>query len=678
MSFRAALLGLLAFMAVIGPMMHVASADVPITAYSTFLGPSADWPLAVAVDTTGNAYITGGYFTDPTGFTGFVTSVMKVNALATAIVSAAESVALDNFNLGWDGYSSGEAIALDSVGNVYIAGTGALQAVSRGFIMKLNTDGSIAYVTQVPGVSQFYPAGLSVSPTGEVYAAGGASADFVTTPGALQGVAPGLAPAFVMKLDAAGNPVYKTFLGGSFAELATGIATDGQGNAYVSGKTRSEDFPTTPGAFRRVKPTGTETAFLAKLNASGSGLVYATYFPTDGDDAEGLVVDGTGAVYVVGLTGPDFPVTAGAYQTQLPIGVGTAAIVAKFDAQGQLDAATFLKGESGARGQRIGLASDGVIITGKTSPPTFPTTDGTSVGSSNTTFIAKFSRDLSGLTYSTALPHSLYTEIYGVAVDAAGALYAVGTTDKSEEFVTTPGVAYATSTTMHEGFAMKIVSASVTSSDGGPSAVTVTLSATAPGIPTGFTLDGAIYDIASLAPLAGTLRVCLPYSVTSSTTNLVLLHAVDGLWEEPRNQVVDTAKHQVCADVDSLSPFAVARRTAYNYAGFFSPVENLPSLNAVKAGSAVPVKFSLGGNQGLNVFTTGSPTSGPTTCDSTADVVAIEETVTAGSSSLSYDASTDRYIYVWKTEKAWAGTCRQLVVKLTDGTFHRANFKLLK
>jgi dipeptidyl aminopeptidase/acylaminoacyl peptidase len=113
----------------------------------------------------------------------------------------------------------------------------------------------------------------------------------------------------------------------------------------------------------------------------------------------------------------------------------------------------------------------------------------------------------------------------------------------------------------------------------------------------------------------------------------------------------------------------------YNFAGFFQPVDNLPTLNSVNPGRAIPVKFSLGGEQGLNIFAAGYPKSEQIACNSNAIVDGIEQTVTAGSSSLSYDASTDIYTYVWKTENAWAGTCRQLVVKLNDGTFHRANFK---
>jgi hypothetical protein len=125
-----------------------------------------------------------------------------------------------------------------------------------------------------------------------------------------------------------------------------------------------------------------------------------------------------------------------------------------------------------------------------------------------------------------------------------------------------------------------------------------------------------------------------------------------------------------------IGAFELATLTViYNFSGFFQPVDNLPTLNVVKAGSAIPVKFRLSGDQGLNIFAAGYPRSQIIQCDSTAVVDGIEETVTAGSSSLSYNPSTDTYTYVWKTDKAWANTCRQLVVKLNDGTCHQANFK---
>jgi hypothetical protein len=116
----------------------------------------------------------------------------------------------------------------------------------------------------------------------------------------------------------------------------------------------------------------------------------------------------------------------------------------------------------------------------------------------------------------------------------------------------------------------------------------------------------------------------------------------------------------------------------YNFNGFLQPVDNLPTLNIVKAGQAIPVKFSLTGDQGLNIFAADSPASQSVTCNTSDPTAPIEQTVTAGSSSLSYDPLTDTYTYVWKTDKTWANTCRQLTVTLNDGTTHTANFDFTK
>src|SRR6185437_4225827 len=114
------------------------------------------------------------------------------------------------------------------------------------------------------------------------------------------------------------------------------------------------------------------------------------------------------------------------------------------------------------------------------------------------------------------------------------------------------------------------------------------------------------------------------------------------------------------------------------FVGFFSPVNNLPTLNIVKAGSAIPVKFGLGGNYGLTIFDVGSPKSQAILCDSSAPVDTVEETVTAGASSLTYDSASNRYSYVWKTDKAWSGTCRQLILNFNDGSIQKATFKFTK
>ena len=113
----------------------------------------------------------------------------------------------------------------------------------------------------------------------------------------------------------------------------------------------------------------------------------------------------------------------------------------------------------------------------------------------------------------------------------------------------------------------------------------------------------------------------------------------------------------------------------YNFTGFFAPIDNPPAFNEMKAGQAAPVKFSLGGNQGLNIFTAGSPSSVQINCNNSDPVYPVEQTETAGSSSLSYDSASGQYKYTWKTESSWKNTCRQLTVTLRDGTVHVAKFK---
>ncbi|HLM58942.1 MAG TPA: PxKF domain-containing protein [Pyrinomonadaceae bacterium] len=115
-------------------------------------------------------------------------------------------------------------------------------------------------------------------------------------------------------------------------------------------------------------------------------------------------------------------------------------------------------------------------------------------------------------------------------------------------------------------------------------------------------------------------------------------------------------------------------RVIYNFTGFFSPVGNVPTINQANAGRSIPVKFSLAGNHGLGIMAAGSPFSQQVTCGSD-NVADLQETGTAGSSSLSYDPGSNQYHYVWKTEGSWAGTCRVLTVRLIDGTDHVAYFK---
>jgi hypothetical protein len=149
---------------------------------------------------------------------------------------------------------------------------------------------------------------------------------------------------------------------------------------------------------------------------------------------------------------------------------------------------------------------------------------------------------------------------------------------------------------------------------------------------------------------------------------------------------VDTSKigeYKVTYDVKDASgnvAIQVVRtvNVVYDFKGFFQPVDMGGVLNTVKAGSAIPIKFSLGGNMGLQVFAQGYPKINVYVVKDGTIIDAIETTLTAGNSSLSYDSVTGQYTYVWKTLKEWAGYGKQLVVKFNDGTEGIANFSFFK
>ena len=113
----------------------------------------------------------------------------------------------------------------------------------------------------------------------------------------------------------------------------------------------------------------------------------------------------------------------------------------------------------------------------------------------------------------------------------------------------------------------------------------------------------------------------------------------------------------------------------YPFDGFGPPVDNLPAVNTMQAGRAVPLKFGLGGDYCLGILASDSPSSIQVSCDTQAVLDEVEITSAAGGSTLTYDANSGLYHYVWKTEKAWAGTCRMLSLTLDDGSTHQASFR---
>ncbi|WP_218011564.1 PxKF domain-containing protein, partial [Azohydromonas lata] len=119
----------------------------------------------------------------------------------------------------------------------------------------------------------------------------------------------------------------------------------------------------------------------------------------------------------------------------------------------------------------------------------------------------------------------------------------------------------------------------------------------------------------------------------------------------------------------------LALKSSYRFGGFLDPVNALPVVNTVPAGTGVPVSFRLGADQGLDFFSSGFPVSRWVPCRAGANADEIEHTVPANSSSLRYDAGTGIYTYVWKTDPSWSGQCRRLILRLADGIEHTALFR---
>jgi uncharacterized membrane protein len=219
---------------------------------------------------------------------------------------------------------------------------------------------------------------------------------------------------------------------------------------------------------------------------------------------------------------------------------------------------------------------------------------------------------------------------------------------------------------------------------GSPGVTTVTAASSpidgAPETATGFkTGDPAVYfDVETNASFTGTVGLCFSWQEGqfADETAVALFHYEDGAWVNVTTSV-DPNANSVCGRVSSFSPFALFER-AYEFSGFFPPVDNYPISNVAKAGSSIPARFSLGGDQGMAIFAAGYPASRSVSCQSGAPPDAITETATSGTSGLAYDASSDQYTYVWKTDKAWAKSCRQLIVKFVDGTVQTAGFEFRK
>ncbi len=463
----------------------------PALLYSTFLGGGGgDSGNGVAVDTSGNAYITGSsHSTNLPTTTGAYQRTNKAGRLGSAFVSklsADGKSLLYSTYFGGTGHGGGgdygAAIAVDASGSAYITGAahstnfpvtnGAYQAVNRAaannaenaFVAKLDANGGLVYSTYLGGsgltgtTTGDIAAGIALDGTGSAYITGSAfSTDFPTTVGAFQTTHPGAATsnnaAFVSKLSADGKSLlYSTYLGGSGGDSAYGIAVSSAGNAYVTGSAFSTNFPTTALAYQRslgVNSFG--AAFITKLSADGKSLVYSTYLGGNDqsqDYGAGIALDGAGNAYVTGLAGSaNFPVTSAAYQ-RINRGSGTnSAFLTKLSANGSsLVYSTFLGGHGADYASAVAVDSAGnTCIVGTALSLDFPTTlgsyqrakgDGTNLSSN--AFVAKFNPSGATLLYSTLLSGMKDDIALAVALDSGGNAVVTGNAG-SPTFPLTPG-----------------------------------------------------------------------------------------------------------------------------------------------------------------------------------------------------------------------------------------------
>jgi hypothetical protein len=384
--------------------------------------------------------------------------------------------------LGGTGYDKGTALALDAAGAAVVGGftwssdfpttPGAYDTTQNGssdaFVTKLDASGStLLYSTFLggSGVDELYA--IALDATGAAVLTGWTlSSNFPTTTGAYDTTYGGGFDGFVTKLDATGGTLlYSTLLGGSDTDIGYVLAFDAAGDTVVAGWSSSSDFPATPGAYD-TKHNGGQDGFVAKLNAAGSKLIYATFLGGSGTEGIfGLTLDGAGAPIVVGGTASsDFPTTPGAYDTTFSGGDG---FVAKLDSSAStLLYSTFLGGSDDENAENVVLDSAGaVIVSGWTLSSDFPTTPGaydTTYGGGRDITLSKLDPSGSTLLYSTFLGGSgEELTVKTLALDSTGAIVLSGRTS-SADFPTTPGAYDTTQNGNHDVFVAKLDLASST------------------------------------------------------------------------------------------------------------------------------------------------------------------------------------------------------------------------
>ena len=449
--------------------------DPAMLVYCGYIGGSnSDRGLDIAVDAAGNAYVTGitrsteATFPETVGPDltyngGFDDAfVAKVNASGTALIYCGY--------IGGSDFDEGYSIDVDSVGNAYVTGeTGSTEAdfpvtvgpdlTSNGgvdvFVTKVNASGTaLDYCGYVGGSRTDEAFGIAVDSTGNAYVAGitrSTEADFPVTVGPDLTYNGGSRDAYVAKVNVSGTALlYCGYIGGTGLDEGFDVAVDSAGNAYVTGDTDSNEasFPVTVGPDLTYNDAGIFDAYVAKVNANGTALVYCGYIGgANFDSAIGIAVDSSGNAYVAGETNTteaSFPVIGGPDLTFN--GGGSDGFVAKVNASGT---ALNYCGYVGGSGQDLAFAiavdsAGKAYLTGFTqsTEASFPVTGGPDLTFNGETdaFVVKVNGSGSALVYGSYIGGSDSDQGLGVAVDSSGNAYVTGNTRSTEaDFPVTAG-----------------------------------------------------------------------------------------------------------------------------------------------------------------------------------------------------------------------------------------------
>jgi hypothetical protein len=419
----------------------------PTLSYASYLGGSgADQGLGLAINSSGNAYITGA-----TASTDFPLQNPYQNSLNLGLqnafvteVSSDGSKLIYSTYLGGNDVDQGSAIALDSAGDAYITGfttsttfpvmnaiQPTLAGVQNAFVTELNSSGSaLVYSTYLGGREKDLGNGIAVDSSGEAYVAGMTDSSNFPVKNAFQSALAGAQNAFVTKLSNGGaSLVFSTYLGGNNSDQAAAIALDSNANAYVAGTATSTNFPVV-NAFQPVSG-GQSDAFITKFPASGSPLTYSTYLGgSDADQGFGIAVDSTGNAYITGATSStNFP-TVNPVQSMLAS--ASDAFAAELNSAGSaLVYSTYLGGSAGDLGLAIAVDPKGnAYITGQTRSADFPVIAALqgALGGVANSFIAEFAANGAGLTLSSYYGGNGTDSGNAIAVDSSGNITIAGST----------------------------------------------------------------------------------------------------------------------------------------------------------------------------------------------------------------------------------------------------------